>query len=138
MSEQPDQVLEELRRRTAGLNLPRHVAIIMDGNGRWAQERGLPRTEGHFEGRKATKRVVRACGALGIEALSLYAFSSENWRRSAHEVEVILDLIELALREEIHELDEANIRFRASGRLGELPESLALLLKRAEADLSEN
>ncbi|MBC7288726.1 MAG: undecaprenyl diphosphate synthase family protein, partial [Armatimonadetes bacterium] len=63
------EALEELKRRVAGLRLPRHMAIIMDGNGRWAQERGLPRTRGHIEGRHATKRVVRACGAIGIPVL---------------------------------------------------------------------
>ncbi|MCX7600237.1 MAG: undecaprenyl diphosphate synthase family protein, partial [Armatimonadetes bacterium] len=80
--DQDTQGIEDLKRRVQGLpSLPRHIAIVMDGNGRWAQQRGLPRIQGHFEGRKATKRTVRACAAIGIEVLSLYAFSVENWRR---------------------------------------------------------
>ncbi len=138
MRSNSDQALQELKRRVAGLKLPRHLAIIMDGNGRWAQERGLPRTRGHIEGRHATKRVVRACGAIGVPVLSLYAFSVENWQRPADEVEAILDLIELALEEELRELDEANVQFRASGRIHELPEGLQRVLRDAEKALAHN
>lgn len=132
------EALEELKRRVAGLRLPRHMAIIMDGNGRWAQERGLPRTRGHIEGRHATKRVVRACGAIGIPVLSLYAFSVENWQRPPDEVAMILDLIEAALAEELAELDAANVQFRASGRIHELPGSLQRILRQAEQALADN
>lgn len=103
---------------------PRHIAVIMDGNGRWARERGLSRIQGHHEGRKATKRLVQACGEIGTEALTIYSFSVENWERPAEEVEGLMALIESSLVEEIDELDESNVRFVASGRLGQLPESL--------------
>lgn len=138
MANDSDRAIEKLRSRVEGLEIPGHVAIIMDGNGRWAQERGLPRVQGHLYGRYATKRAVRACGAIGVRALSLYAFSAENWRRPPDEVEAILGLVERALREEMDELDEANVRFRASGRLDELPDSLARLLKEAEEKLRAN
>jgi len=107
-----------------GLQIPEHLAIVMDGNGRWAQQRGLPRIQGHIEGSKATKRVVLACDEIGIRFVSVYAFSVENWRRPAQEVEGLMKLIEHALRSEIDELHGRNCRFMASGRLHELPESL--------------
>lgn len=96
----------------------------MDGNGRWAQQRGLPRIQGHYEGRKATKRCVQACAQLGLEALSIYAFSAENWKRPLEEVDGLMALIEQAVREETEELHSQDIRFRASGRLDDLPISL--------------
>ncbi len=99
----------------------RHVAIIMDGNGRWAQERGLPRMAGHAEGRKAMKRIVRASGEIGLEVLSVYAFSSENWARPQAEVDALMALFEQATREELPELQEQNVQARVSGRLHELP-----------------
>ena len=138
MRSESDEALEELKRRVAGLKLPQHLAIIMDGNGRWAQQRGLPRTQGHLAGRMATKRVVRACGAIGLPVLSLYAFSVENWQRPPEEVEAILELIELALEEELRELDESNVQFRASGRIDQLPENLQRVLKEAEQRLARN
>jgi undecaprenyl diphosphate synthase len=106
------------------LTIPRHIAIVMDGNGRWATQRGLPRFAGHLEGRKATKRAVAACGELGVTALSLYAFSTENWSRPSDEVSGLMQLIEGALYEELRELHETNVQVRASGRLAGLPESM--------------
>jgi len=132
------EAIEHLKRRVSGLRLPRHIAIVMDGNGRWAQQRGLPRVQGHIEGRKATKRTVRACAAIGIEVLSLYAFSVENWRRPPEEVNAILRLIATALEEELDELDANNVRFRASGRLHETPEYLQQVLCRAEERTANN
>ncbi|MCX7599952.1 MAG: polyprenyl diphosphate synthase, partial [Armatimonadetes bacterium] len=102
------------------------------------QQRGLPRIQGHFEGRKATKRTVRACAAIGIEVLSLYAFSVENWRRPHEEVNAILRLIATALEEELAELDANNVRFRASGRLVELPEYLQQILQKGEERTADN
>lgn len=107
-----------------GLTIPSHIAIVMDGNGRWATQRGLPRCAGHIEGRQATKRVVADCNELGVTALSLYAFSTENWSRPGDEVSGLMQLIEGALLEELRELHESNVRFRASGRLAGLPESM--------------
>ncbi len=106
------------------MKIPGHVAIIMDGNGRWAQQRGLPRIQGHIEGSKATKRAVLACDDIGVKYCSVYAFSVENWKRPVQEVEGLMTLIEKALRTEIDELHEKNCRFIASGRLEELPETL--------------
>ena len=74
-------------------NVPRHIAIIMDGNGRWAKERGLPRTEGHRQGAETVRRVTERCGELGVEFLTLYAFSSENWKRPKREVDALMKLL---------------------------------------------
>lgn len=106
------------------LTIPAHIAIVMDGNGRWATQRGLPRIAGHIEGRRATKRAIVACDELGVTALSLYAFSTENWNRPEDEVSGLMQLIESALYEEMEELREANVQFRASGRLSGLPPTM--------------
>lgn len=121
-----------------GLTVPSHVAIVMDGNGRWATQRGLPRIAGHIEGRKATKRAVQACGEFGVTALSIYAFSTENWSRPADEVAGLMQLIEGALVEELAELHGMNVRFRASGRLGGLPESMQRIFADARAATANN
>lgn len=120
--------LPEWARRLEGLEIPTHIAVVMDGNGRWAQQRGLPRIMGHMEGRKATRRMVEAAHAIGVGVLSVYAFSAENWRRSEEEVAGLMMLIEEAMREEMEALAEANVRVRASGRLEVLPESLQAVL----------
>jgi len=104
--------------------MPRHIAIIMDGNGRWATQRGLPRIIGHKQGYETVRDIVRACGELGVEVLTLYAFSTENWRRPKEETDMLMQLIEEATRIELPTLQEKNIRLRISGRLSELPESL--------------
>src|SRR5204862_32979 len=96
----------------------------MDGNGRWAQERDLPRLQGHYEGRAATKRAVQACVDWHVGALSVYAFSVENWGRPLEEVEGLLDLMATALEEELADLCRNEVRLAVSGRLGELPEKL--------------
>ncbi len=132
--------MSELAARAAreGLKIPAHIAIIMDGNGRWAQQRGLPRLMGHYEGRKATKRVVAACGELGVKALSLYAFSTENWNRPSEEVQGLMQLIETALYEEMEELHQANVQFRASGRVEQLPASLQKALAYGNELMAQN
>lgn len=119
-------------------NLPRHIAVVMDGNGRWARKRGLHRIEGHIEGRKATRRLVEECVRLGIEFLSVYAFSTENWSRSQDEVSGLMELIEAALEAEVDDLDANNVRFVASGRLHELPESLRSAISESEARTADN
>ncbi|HSB61057.1 MAG TPA: polyprenyl diphosphate synthase, partial [Vicinamibacteria bacterium] len=96
--------------------LPRHVAIIMDGNGRWATGRGLPRVAGHREGVGVARAVVRAADALGLRYLTLYAFSTENWTRPATEVTVLMRLLVRALRRELPELVARNVRLRVIGR----------------------
>ena len=103
--------------------LPRHVAIIMDGNGRWARRRHLPRIAGHRAGVEAVRRVVRVCGETGIEVLTLFAFSSENWRRPKEEVGMLMGLFLSALEQEAGRLHEHNVRLRVVGdRAPFLPE----------------
>lgn len=120
------------------LVVPAHIAIVMDGNGRWARRRGLPRIAGHYEGRKATKRVVEACKDLGVGALSVYAFSTENWGRPQDEVSGLMELIEHALAEELQELTEVNVQVRASGRLEQLPPSMQKVLADSIARTASN
>ncbi|RSU54307.1 polyprenyl diphosphate synthase [Sphingomonas sp. S-NIH.Pt15_0812] len=98
-----------------GAAVPRHVAIIMDGNGRWAKQRHLPRLAGHKAGVEAVRRVTRAARAMGIEALTLYAFSSENWRRPAQEVGDLMGLLRLFIRSDLAELARENVRLRVIG-----------------------
>src|SRR5258705_5642286 len=101
--------------------LPRHVAIIMDGNGRWAERRGLSRVEGHRAGKEAVSAVVRAAGDLGIEVLTLYAFSIENWNRPQSEVTELMRLAERYLDDELPEVMANDIQVRALGRHDRLP-----------------
>ena len=102
-------------------NLPRHVAIIMDGNGRWAKRRHLPRLQGHRAGRESVRTVVRTTAKIGIPYLTLYTFSLENWRRSKEEVGGLMVLLEEVLRAEYEELNENGVQLRAIGRLDMLP-----------------
>src|SRR5260370_31364571 len=99
----------------SGLEPPRHVAIIMDGNGRWAAEPGLPRGEGHRRGVEALRRAVRAVGELGIEILTVYSFSSENWSRPATEISDLMGLLRRFLRNDLAELHKINVRVRVIG-----------------------
>jgi undecaprenyl diphosphate synthase len=118
--------------------IPRHIAIIMDGNGRWAKNRGLPRTEGHRAGADTVRRVTEACGELGVEYLTLYAFSSENWKRPKREVDALMKLLEQFLRKKTPEMQEQNIRLQAIGRLHALPESCQQQLHRSIEATSQN
>ena len=128
----------EIDERLVGLKMPVHVAVIMDGNGRWAEERGLSHLEGHVAGREATKRLVDAAGRFGIDVVSVYAFSTENWQRSENEVSGLMELIEGALRYEMAELRRQRVRVVASGRLGQLPESLQTLLAETAAATADH
>jgi len=101
--------------------LPAHIAIIMDGNGRWANRRGLPRVAGHRAGVGSVRQVVETCARLGVQALTLYAFSIENWKRPRHEVDMLWRLLRLYLRRELAELQHNRIRLNAVGRIDELP-----------------
>ena len=104
--------------------LPRHVAIIMDGNGRWAQRRGMPRTFGHRAGVEALRAIIRHTDDLGIQALTIYAFSAENWRRSAEEVGALMRLLLEYFTREIDELNEKNVRIRILGDIDGMPKGL--------------
>jgi undecaprenyl diphosphate synthase len=110
--------------------IPRHVAIIMDGNGRWAKQRGLPRVQGHKCGAESVREIVRTAAELGIEYITLYAFSAENWQRPAGEVQALMRLLEKFLRDEIAELNRTNTRLQAIGRLNDLPVSVQKQLHR--------
>lgn len=110
-------------------NLPRHIAIIMDGNGRWAKRRSLPRRAGHREGVRAVRRVVEAAGEIGIKYLTLYVFSSENWRRPKEEVGFLMGLLEETARKEIEDLNKNNVRLTTIGRFEELPEPAQRVLR---------
>src|ERR1700747_3919538 len=103
--------------------VPRHIAIIMDGNGRWAKARGLPRIKGHEAGAKAVRECVEGCGELKVEYLTLYAFSAENWQRPKSEVFALMRLLEKFLKEKTPELVEKNVRLQAIGRLTDLPDA---------------
>jgi undecaprenyl diphosphate synthase len=111
--------------------LPRHVAIIMDGNGRWARQRGLPRVEGHRAGIRAVRETVEAAARLEMEVLTLFAFSTENWKRPRWEVRTLMGLLKEYLNKELHVLVENNIRFRPIGRILELDPEIQRGLARA-------
>jgi undecaprenyl diphosphate synthase len=118
--------------------IPRHIAIIMDGNGRWAKERGLPRTEGHRRGSESVRKVVEACGELGVEFLTLYAFSSENWKRPKREVEALMRLLQQFLKSKTPEMMKQNVRLQAIGRLHDLPSECQAELHRSITKTAEN
>jgi undecaprenyl diphosphate synthase len=103
------------------LHVPRHVGVIMDGNGRWASKRGLPRSAGHRAGVEALRRVVEACPEIGIEVLTAYAFSTENWKRSKDEVDFLMYLLVEYCRREVDALNKSGVRINAIGRIHELP-----------------
>ena len=118
--------------------VPRHIAIIMDGNGRWAKSRSLPRAEGHRRGAEAVRRVVEVASNLGISYLTLFGFSSENWKRPEREIEDLMLLLRLYLRSEIAEMHRNNVRFRMIGDRTTLPSSVVELIEHAESTTSEN
>ena len=113
--------------------LPRHVAIIMDGNGRWAKKRHLPRIAGHRAGALSIREIVRLSGELGIEALTLYAFSTENWKRPRQEVSLLMQLLKQYLRSEVEELKTNNVRLGTIGNTADLPGEIREELKKAMA-----
>src|SRR4029079_6686781 len=114
-------------------NVPRHVAVIMDGNGRWARRRRLPRVDGHRRGLETVRNLVRTCAEMGVEYLTLFAFSSENWRRPADEVSFLMQLFIRALENEVTKLHENSIRLRVIGDLTSFEPRLVSLISEAEA-----
>lgn len=117
--------------------VPRHIAIIMDGNGRWARARMLPRVAGHRKGRDTLREIVKACVERRVEYLTVFAFSSENWRRPQEEVSVLMQLFMRALEQEVVKLHKNNVRFRIIGDLSTFDAKIVDLIKRGET-LTEN
>ena len=111
--------------------LPNHIAIIMDGNGRWANKRSFKRIFGHREGMESVKEIVRACRELDIKALTLYAFSSQNWQRPELEVKALMSLLKKYVRSEVNELNENNVRLQGIGELSKLPKSVIKVFNEA-------
>ncbi|ABC83351.1 polyprenyl diphosphate synthase [Anaeromyxobacter dehalogenans] len=133
-----DPTVEQLEARVRARPLPRHVAIIMDGNGRWAENRGLPRVAGHREGSEAVRAVTRAARRVGLEALTLYAFSSENWARPDEEVGALMQLLADYLESERAEMMQNGIRLNAIGELDRLPDFVRERLDAARAETAAN
>ena len=103
-------------------NIPKHIAIIMDGNGRWAKSHSLPRIAGHKEGIDSVRAITKKCGDIGVKHLSLYTFSSENWSRPLKEVKALMGLLLLTIRREIKDLNKNNVRLTTIGNMGDLPD----------------
>src|SRR5271167_353547 len=118
--------------------LPRHIAVIMDGNGRWAQKRHLPRVAGHRAGTQSARITIETCARLHVEALTLYAFSVENWRRPKAEIEFLMQLLREYLRKELPLLQRNNVRLRFIGRPQELPEAVQRETREATAATADN
>ncbi len=126
--------MDSLASRSAAVpSAPLHVAVIMDGNGRWAARRGLPRVAGHKQGVEAVRRTVQAAADLGIPYLTLFAFSAENWRRPPPEVEALMGLLRKYLRREVAELHREGVRLRFIGQRPGLPRDIAALMEESEA-----
>lgn len=111
--------------------LPRHIAIIMDGNGRWAKNRFMPRTMGHRAGMSSLKKIVRACSDLGIRVMTVFAFSTENWKRPSSEINYLMDLLVEFLHKELEELHDNNVIIKVSGDISEIPDKCRLEIERA-------
>jgi len=118
--------------------IPKHIAIIMDGNGRWAKERNLPRTMGHKAGVETIRPIVKECSRLGVKCLTLYAFSTENWKRPQDEVEAIMNLLVQYLAKEFDELNKNNVVINSIGDIGKLPEQCRIELGKAYEKTKNN
>ncbi|WP_430398502.1 isoprenyl transferase [Ferrovibrio sp.] len=132
------QDIASLAAHGSGHPPPRHVAIIMDGNGRWAKARGLPRNLGHRQGVDTVRDIVRASRDFGIEYLTLYAFSTENWKRPAAEVAGLMDLLRLFIRRELDELHRNGVRIRMIGDRSRLAADIVPMIEEAEARTQDN
>ncbi|MFO1488274.1 MAG: isoprenyl transferase [Verrucomicrobiota bacterium] len=122
----------------AAANLPQHVAVIMDGNGRWARQRHLPRVEGHRRGAESARAIIKLAGEIGIKYLTLYAFSAENWNRPKDEVDALMKYLVHYLKRETPELNDSNVRLEAIGQIHRLPENVQEQLRKSIATLSKN
>ena len=119
-------------------SIPRHIAVIMDGNGRWAKKRFLPRIAGHRRGVETVRDTIKACVDLGVDYLTLFAFSSENWRRPAEEVSLLMQIFVLAMEQEVANLHRNNIRFKVIGDLSRFEQRLVQLIREAELLTANN
>ncbi len=119
-------------------SFPKHIAIIMDGNGRWAKKQGLPRAAGHKAGIKTLRKIVKSCAAEKIQALTVYAFSSENWRRPEQEVGILMELFVMALKDEVKELHENQVNIRFIGDSSRFPVKLQNSINSAKLLTAEN
>jgi undecaprenyl diphosphate synthase len=131
-------VLQDLPPDLKRERLPRHVAVIMDGNGRWAKRQGLPRIMGHKRGVDVLKELLRCCKDWGIQALTAYAFSTENWGRPLEEVDFLMTLFERVLRKELREMVQENVQIKFVGNLNALPPSLQAEIERSMTDTQQN
>lgn len=122
----------------ASAKAPRHIAIIMDGNGRWAKQRGRPRTFGHAEGVEALRRAVEAAGELGVQYLTVFGFSTENWRRPAEEVSALFDLLRLYVARDLDKLVKEGVRVRVIGERAGLQADIGEIIENAEAKTRHN
>ncbi|HEX4342146.1 MAG TPA: isoprenyl transferase [Verrucomicrobiae bacterium] len=122
----------------AKASLPKHVAVIMDGNGRWAKQHGLPRVEGHRRGADSAREIIRTAGEIGIKYLTLYAFSAENWNRPKDEVDALMKYLIHYLKTETPELNKNNVRLEVIGQIWRLPENVQDHLRKSIATLSKN
>ncbi len=136
LNTQEDGKVQKTLKKTG--SIPRHIAIIMDGDRRWAVARSLPKTDGHRAARESVRDTVRACGQLGIDMLTLYAFSTENWNRAKYEIKALMSFLYECLVEETPELDENNVRLCAIGQLQGLPEKVQKVLQQALAQTAGN
>jgi undecaprenyl diphosphate synthase len=118
--------------------IPKHIAIIMDGNGRWAKNKGLSRDYGHKEGKESAKEMVRSCAKLGVKNLTLFAFSSENWKRPKLEVDLLMGLLHNSLRTELKELKKNNIKLETIGDLSKIPLLVRKFLKKVCEETKDN
>jgi undecaprenyl diphosphate synthase len=135
LTDEKTDIIERIKERG---NVPAHIGIIMDGNGRWAQKRKLPRTEGHKAGIESVRAIVEAAGEIGVKALTLYTFSSENWKRPKSEVSALMSLLLQTIRKEINELDAKNVRLMAIGDVEALPYAPRIGINNTIKKLSKN
>ena len=120
------------------INIPNHIAIIMDGNGRWANSKGLVRHQGHKEGKESAKEIVKTCAKLGVKNLTLFAFSTENWKRPKREIDLLMDLLHNSLMSELNELKKNNIRLSTIGDISKIPFIVRSFLKKVCDDTKDN
>ncbi len=118
--------------------MPKHIAIIMDGNGRWAKERGMARTMGHKRGAETLREIVKSAGELGVKAITAYAFSTENWKRPEYEVNFLMNLLDIYLTSELDKLNKHQVKIMFSGDLAKLPEAVRLRAERTVGATAQN